>query len=167
MVIEEITDDDISFYALYGDLYDKSFSDLDANPLVNTISPDIEFQMSDVIETATSSVKRSLRPANTTQSEDAARIKARELPRDALFEIGKIEGAVGFPFHLRWLNSLWAKNAWEGECKSLRICYAAAAANATRAGLSMSREYAHAWATADALRQTQFSTRPTISGMIR
>ncbi|KAK4090732.1 hypothetical protein Purlil1_4868 [Purpureocillium lilacinum] len=115
VVIEEITDDDISFYALYGDLYDKSFSDLDANPLVNTISPDIEFQMSDVIETATSSVKRSLRPANTTQSEDAARIKARELPRDALFEIGKIEGAVGFPFHLRWLNSLWAKNAWEGE----------------------------------------------------
>lgn len=147
VVIEEITDDDISFYALYGDLYETSFFDLNANPLVNTISPDIEFEPSDTVDTATSSTKRSVRRVNTTHLEDTGRLETRELPLNAVFEIGKIEGDVGFPFHLRWLNSLWAKNAWEGECESFRLYSAAAAGTAMMS--SPSRAFAWTFSLLD------------------
>ncbi|KAJ6439843.1 pathogenicity protein [Purpureocillium lavendulum] len=114
VVIDQITDDDISFYALYGDLYEKNFLDLDGNPLVSTISPDNEFEVSDTIETASGAAARAVPPANESYIGDVGGLDKRTLPQDAIFEIGKVEGAIGFPFHLRWLNSLWAKNAWEG-----------------------------------------------------
>jgi hypothetical protein len=122
VIDEQITDPESNFWAFSGDFFEENLMDLDGNDLVDTISPaDVEFQNTDFNNlTAQALTPDEAAVASRANLDPLGNLTARALPDDALFLQGTLSGAVGFPFHLEWFNSLWAKNAWEGVCK---ICH--------------------------------------------
>jgi hypothetical protein len=119
---EQVTAPEVNFYAVYADLYPVSVEYLDLHPLVVVILPNVEMEdasddrEADVLAERDADDEFDWAALNST----VKLLSPQAIPGNVVVRKATLNNRNGdYPYHLMWMNSLWAKLALAGSCKLL------------------------------------------------